>query len=264
MSLVDDDRVVPQQVPVVVDLGEQDAVGHQLHQRVRAGVVTEPDRVAHCPADRRTGLLGNALRQGARRDPTRLGVTDHAADPAAELQAQLGQLGGLPRTRLAGNDHHLIALDRRAQVGDPIGDRELGRDLNGRDDAASRREPLPGAPQLCLELGHRTRPPPGIPELPDPIAAPAESIGVDDPHLIQGDRRWWRTGGARPCAGLAASAGSGRAGGGRGRASCGRCGFGQRGFGRCGFGRRGFGHDPARIGAGRPAVSRNSDRPDQR
>ena len=59
VRLVDDQRVVAEQLPVVLQLGQQDAVGHQLDQRAVAGRVGEADLVADrarragCPARRR-------------------------------------------------------------------------------------------------------------------------------------------------------------------------------------------------------------------
>ena len=46
VRLVDDQRVVLPQHPVALDLGEQDAVGHQFDEGVVAGAGGEPDLVA--------------------------------------------------------------------------------------------------------------------------------------------------------------------------------------------------------------------------
>ena len=46
VRLVDDQGVVRREQPVVLELGQQDAVGHQLDQRVLAGPVGEPHLVA--------------------------------------------------------------------------------------------------------------------------------------------------------------------------------------------------------------------------
>jgi hypothetical protein len=95
MRLVDDQGVVRRQQPIVLQLGEQDAVGHQLDQGVRPGPVGEPHLVPDDAAERGVQLLGDALGNRAGRDPARLGVPDHARDAPAELQADLRQLGGL-------------------------------------------------------------------------------------------------------------------------------------------------------------------------
>ena len=72
VRLVEDDRVVAAQHPVALDLGEQDAVGHELDQRVVADVVGEADLVADgarraaCRAPRRCARrrVRAAIRRG--------------------------------------------------------------------------------------------------------------------------------------------------------------------------------------------------------
>ena len=76
VRLVDDQRVVPAQHPVVLDLGQQDAVGHHLDRGVLAGPVGEPDLVADRAAELDAELLGDPLGDRAGGDPARLGVPD--------------------------------------------------------------------------------------------------------------------------------------------------------------------------------------------
>ena len=125
MSLVEDQSVVPEQPPVPLNLGEQNAVGHQLDQGRVAGLVGEAHRVADGAAQRGAGFVGNALRHGAGRQPARLGVPDGAADAAAEFQADLGQLRRLARSGLAGDDHHLVLGDGLGYFRAPVGDRQV-------------------------------------------------------------------------------------------------------------------------------------------
>ena len=95
MRLVDDKGVVAQQLPVALQLGQQDAVGHHLDHRGVARRVGE----AHLVADHRAKLgpefRGDPFRHGAGCDPPRLGVPDLAGHAAAELEADLRQLRGL-------------------------------------------------------------------------------------------------------------------------------------------------------------------------
>ncbi len=116
VRLVDDQRVVAPQHPVGLDLGQQDAVGHHLDQRVVAGLVGEPDLVADRGAERPVQLLGDALGDRARGDPAGLGVPDLGAHAAAQLQADLRDLGGLAGAGLAGHDHDLVVADRGGDV----------------------------------------------------------------------------------------------------------------------------------------------------
>ena len=71
MRLVDDDRVVGREQPVALRLGEQDAVGHQLDERVGLRVVGEADLVADgrprapCPVPARCASRRRARRSAA-------------------------------------------------------------------------------------------------------------------------------------------------------------------------------------------------------
>ena len=115
VRLVDDQRVVGAQQRVGLRFGQQDAVGHQLDAGARLQPVLEAHLVAHHLAQRRLQLLGDALGHAAGRDPTRLGVAHELAAvdaAAAQLQHDLGQLGGLARAGLAADDHHLVLGDQ--------------------------------------------------------------------------------------------------------------------------------------------------------
>ena len=126
MRFVDDQRVVAQQAAVPLDVGQQNAVGHQPDQGAVAGLVGESHGVADRLTQRSAEFVGDAGSDGARGQPARLGVSDGAADTAAEFQTDLGQLGGLARAGLAGHDHHLVGGDRGRDVGALRGDRQIG------------------------------------------------------------------------------------------------------------------------------------------
>ena len=116
MRLVDDQRVVAAQLPVPLQLGEQDAIGHDAQQRAGGDAIGEPDGVADACAERRAELLGDALRDRAGGDAARLGVADEALHAAAELETHLRQLRALPRAGLAGDDDDLVVADGRQQL----------------------------------------------------------------------------------------------------------------------------------------------------
>ena len=137
MGLVDDDRVVAAQQRVALDLGQQDAVGHELDQGGGAHLVGEAHLVAHLVAQVHAHFVAQALGDSACGDPARLGVADHALDTAAELQADLGDLGGLARSRLAGHHHHLVVADRGGDLVTARGDRELLGVADRRDRGAA-------------------------------------------------------------------------------------------------------------------------------
>ena len=68
---------------------------------------------------------------GAGGDAARLGVSDTATGAAAQRQAHLGQLGGLARAGLAGDDDDLVVPDRLCDLvtaggdGQPLGEVEV-------------------------------------------------------------------------------------------------------------------------------------------
>ena len=125
VGLVDDDRVVAAQVPVALQLGEQDSVGHHLDLGPLGGAVGEPDGEPHLGAELDAALLGDAGGQGAGGDAPRLGVPDHPGAAAARGQGDLGQLGGLARPGLAGDHDHLVVPQGARDLLDVGGDGEL-------------------------------------------------------------------------------------------------------------------------------------------
>ena len=119
--------------------------------------------------------LGDPVGDGPGRDPARLGVPDLAADAAAELQADLGQLGRLARTGLARDDHDLVLVDRCRELGLPLAHRQFGRIGDDRDDASPRLDALTGRPDLVRELCEGLLASRGVTAatLPGPRAGPA-------------------------------------------------------------------------------------------
>ncbi len=112
VRLVDDDRVVLRQPPVGLDLRQQDAVGHELDVAVLADLLGEAHLVTDRSAQRRVQFLGHAPRHRPGGDAARLGAADQAGPATAGGQAELGQLGGLARTGLAGHHDHLVPADQ--------------------------------------------------------------------------------------------------------------------------------------------------------
>ena len=126
MRLVDDDRVVSLEERVALRLGEQDAVGHELHVRLALDLVVEAHLVADLLPELGLKLLRDARGHGARRDSARLRMPDPAFHAALHLEEDLRQLGGLSRAGLAADDDDLVAFDGRADVVAPGVDRERG------------------------------------------------------------------------------------------------------------------------------------------
>ena len=147
VRLVEDQGVVARKVRVLAHLGQQDAIGHHPDQ----GAVRAAFRKAHLEADLGAQRHAEFLRQpgshAAGGDAPRLGMPDQAAQPAADLQAGLGNLGRLARTGLAADDHDRVAVDGRADLVGPPADRQVRRIA----DPGHRGAPRRGATARLLE-----------------------------------------------------------------------------------------------------------------
>ncbi len=126
MGFVDDDGVVLAQVAVLLDLGQKDAVGHDLDEGLGTGAVLETDLVAHRAPGRLAHFLGDPPCHRCRGDPSRLGAADPAGDAPPRRQAILRQLGRLAGTGFARDDHHRMGGDGGDDVLFPLEDRQTG------------------------------------------------------------------------------------------------------------------------------------------
>ena len=111
VGLIDDDGVVLGEHAVVLDLGQQDTVCHQLDVGLLAHLIGKAHLVTHVMPKFGLHLFGNTGRHGAGRQTPRLGVADIALDPAPQRETNLGDLGGLARAGFTGDDHHLMLAD---------------------------------------------------------------------------------------------------------------------------------------------------------
>ncbi len=75
-------------------------------------MVAEADFIADAAARLALQLFGNTIGDGPRRRATRLGMADESFQPAPQLHADFGQLGGFTRTGLPGDDHHPVVAHR--------------------------------------------------------------------------------------------------------------------------------------------------------
>ena len=133
MRFVDDDRVVVLQQGIVVYLGQQDTVGHQLDAGVGRHLVVEAYLVADQPAQLGLQLLRDTRRHRTCRHSARLRMADDTQHTAPQAQAYLGQLRGLPRPRLATHNDDLMLVDGLSNVLTPRHHGQVGRIFNGRE-----------------------------------------------------------------------------------------------------------------------------------
>ena len=132
MRLIDNDGVVLHQQTILLDLRQQDTVGHQLNHGVFADVVAEADFIADAAARLALQLFGNTVGDGSRGQTTRLSMADESFQPAAQLHADFGQLGGFTRTGLPGDDHHLVVAHRLENLLFFLANRQVFRIGDGR------------------------------------------------------------------------------------------------------------------------------------
>ena len=130
VRLVDDDRVVGQELAVALQLGQQDAVGHQLDQAALGDAAIEARLVADELAELGIQFRGNAVGHTARSQPARLRVADQPARAAPEFEAELGQLRRLAGAGLAADDDDLMIGDRLDQLLARLHDRQLAREAD--------------------------------------------------------------------------------------------------------------------------------------
>ncbi len=128
VRFVDDERVVAQEARVAPRRGEQDAVRHDLDEAVGPRSVAETHLVADRLPQRRPKLIGDPSGDGSGGDAARLRMPDHARSPSAQLQADLGQLGGLPRAGLATDDDDGVRLDRPCDLRPSLDHRQIAQE----------------------------------------------------------------------------------------------------------------------------------------
>ena len=114
VGLVDDQRVVLVEEPIVLRLGQQHAVGHHL-DRASAAPVASAKRIlkpTFWPTDVPSSSA-SASGDRAGRDAPRLRVADQAGDAAADFQADLRELRRFAAARFAADDDDLMVANRR-------------------------------------------------------------------------------------------------------------------------------------------------------
>ena len=112
VRLVQDDRVVRIEPWIGLRFGEQDAVRHELDQRLRADLFAEAHLETHQRAELAAEFGGNAPCDVARGDSARLGAANQTGDAATRSQAELRQLRRLARAGFASEHDHLVLVDQ--------------------------------------------------------------------------------------------------------------------------------------------------------
>ena len=114
MCFIQDQHRVGPQHGVALNLGKQDAIGHELHARVTVRVIAEAHLAPDLAPPGHTKFFSHALGHTHRRHSPRLRAADLAANIVTlHLQAHLGQLRRLARSCFTRQNHHLMITYRR-------------------------------------------------------------------------------------------------------------------------------------------------------
>ena len=125
VRLVNDEGGVAAQQLVVLNFGEQNAVGHELDSAVFANFGGESHLVADGFADFLAEFFGDAFGDGACGESARLGVADEALCAQAQVEAHFGDLGGFTGAGFTRDDDDLVVTDRVHDVFAAFADGQL-------------------------------------------------------------------------------------------------------------------------------------------
>ena len=127
VRLVNDEGGVAAQQLVVLNFGEQNAVGHELDSAVFAHFGGESNLVADGFTDFLAELFGDAFGDGACGESARLGMADEALLSQAQVEAHFGDLGSFTRAGFTRDDDDLVVADRVHDVFAAFADGQLFR-----------------------------------------------------------------------------------------------------------------------------------------
>ena len=133
VRFVNNDGVVLIEIRVVLALGQQDAIGHQLDITVVIRLVGKPHLVTDGFAKFDTEFFGNTLADRARGKTARLGVADLATHTQSQLQADFGQLRGFAGTGFTTQHGDLIFPNRLFDAFRFLRNRQFRRVVHCRD-----------------------------------------------------------------------------------------------------------------------------------
>ena len=152
MGFVDDQRVVVAQLPVALQLAQQDAVRHHFEPGVGSGAIRESDLEADGAADVGAQFRRDPIGDGARGDASRLRVADQPERAASGFEADLRQLRRLAGAGRAAHDDQLMVPQRFRDLFAMRHDRQrvVELDLQGQ-----RAQPLDARQRIVDRLAER-------------------------------------------------------------------------------------------------------------
>ena len=81
MGLINNERVVLIQKPILLAFSQKNTVSHELDQGVWVGVILKPHFVTHGMADLLPELFCNPVSHGSSRNSSRLSMSDQTSCP---------------------------------------------------------------------------------------------------------------------------------------------------------------------------------------
>ena len=108
MGFINNQGVVSFKKAITGGFRQQDAVSHHLDVGRRCCLVGKANLIAYLLAKLDLQLFGDSITHSTGGNPPRLGMANQAMDATAQCETDLGNLGSLARTGLAGNDHDLM------------------------------------------------------------------------------------------------------------------------------------------------------------
>ena len=116
VRFIDNDGVVLRQHAIVLNLGQQNTVGHQFDQRGIANLIVKSHFITDDTAHRNLQLFGNPVGHRACGQTTWLSMANQAVYPAPELKTDLRQLRCFTRAGFPRHNHNLMLFDSASDL----------------------------------------------------------------------------------------------------------------------------------------------------
>ncbi|CAH0222388.1 hypothetical protein SRABI106_01993 [Rahnella aquatilis] len=127
MRFIDDQRVVLHQHAILLDLRQQNTVGHQLNEGVFTDLIVKANFITDRVTERGIQLIGNTVGHSTRRQTSRLSMTNHAFNPATEFHTDFRDLCGFTGAGFTCDNHYLVIADSVIDVFFLLADRQVFR-----------------------------------------------------------------------------------------------------------------------------------------
>ena len=108
VGFVNDNRVVLIEPPIMLGLGEQNPIRHQLDVRLRRSRICKSDFESDFASHGDIQFFGDSRSNGPGCNPAGLSMTNQSFNAASQFQADLGKLRRFSGSRFAAENDHLV------------------------------------------------------------------------------------------------------------------------------------------------------------